>query len=272
MAWASSPCARPWAIPPRGQQVAHLVEVIVLIRAHSLGLLKRRLRPLDGNPRDGRFGALEVMTIRALDYQLDGPATAVGEHTAVGPPVRSRDRSGSCRPSPPAGRWSSLHPWPAMSHHPLPGLVGGQATCPQRQAYTRCRPRSETAMRRATSTDAGVMQGLPLAPSAEHEGDGNHRLPIIDARPMAPQRCGLRGGTSGWMHSHHSSGIRHSRPTVAWSVCIAHPSVLQRMNRRSYTISSVRDARGDNPKPVCQPLNEHGAVKQLLLAMISLWQ
>jgi hypothetical protein len=31
------------------------------------------------------------------------------------------------------------------------------------------------------------MQRIPLAAGAEHEEDGIHRLPIIDAGPMAPQ-------------------------------------------------------------------------------------
>jgi hypothetical protein len=32
------------------------------------------------------------------------------------------------------------------------------------------------------------MQRIPLAAGAEHEEDGIHGLPIIDAGPMAPQR------------------------------------------------------------------------------------
>ena len=31
------------------------------------------------------------------------------------------------------------------------------------------------------------MQRMPLASGTEHEEDGIHRLPIIDAGPMAPQ-------------------------------------------------------------------------------------
>jgi hypothetical protein len=49
----------------------------------------------------------------------------------------------------------------------------------------------ETAMRRATGTDAGVIQGIPLATGAEDEEDGIHGLAVIDAGPMAPERVRL---------------------------------------------------------------------------------
>jgi hypothetical protein len=35
--------------------------------------------------------------------------------------------------------------------------------------------------------EAGGIQGTPLTAGAEHEEDGIHGLPIIDAPPMAPQ-------------------------------------------------------------------------------------
>jgi hypothetical protein len=38
-----------------------------------------------------------------------------------------------------------------------------------------------------TGTDARLVQGLPLAASAEDEEDGIHRLSSIDAGPMTPQ-------------------------------------------------------------------------------------
>jgi hypothetical protein len=41
-------------------------------------------------------------------------------------------------------------------------------------------------MSSAAGTDAGVLQGIPLAPSAEDDEDGIHGLAVIDAGPMAP--------------------------------------------------------------------------------------
>jgi hypothetical protein len=46
-------------------------------------------------------------------------------------------------------------------------------------------------MGRTTGTEARLVQRIPLATRAEHKKDGIHRFPIIDARPMAPQRVGL---------------------------------------------------------------------------------
>jgi hypothetical protein len=45
--------------PTLGQQVAPLVAVIAFVQAHPLGLLRSRLRPLEGNTLDGRFGDRE---------------------------------------------------------------------------------------------------------------------------------------------------------------------------------------------------------------------
>jgi hypothetical protein len=38
-----------------------------------------------------------------------------------------------------------------------------------------------------TGTEPGRLQRVPLAAGAEPEADGLHRLPILDAGPMAPQ-------------------------------------------------------------------------------------
>jgi hypothetical protein len=46
-------------------------------------------------------------------------------------------------------------------------------------------------MSRATGTDIGVIQGIPLATGAEDEEDGIHGLAVIDAGPMAPERVRL---------------------------------------------------------------------------------
>jgi hypothetical protein len=45
----------------------------------------------------------------------------------------------------------------------------------------------EAAMGGTTGTDACLVQRIPLAAGAEHEKNGIHRLPSIDARPMASQ-------------------------------------------------------------------------------------
>jgi hypothetical protein len=68
----------------------------------------------------------------------------------------------------------------------MQGIVCYQTPRPQLQEYTSHRPLLETAMSRATGTDAGVIQGIPLTPSAEDEEDGIHGLAVIDAGPMAP--------------------------------------------------------------------------------------
>jgi hypothetical protein len=45
----------------------------------------------------------------------------------------------------------------------------------------------EAAMGGTAGADTRLMQRIPLAAGAEHEEDGIHCLPIIDAGPMAPQ-------------------------------------------------------------------------------------
>jgi hypothetical protein len=42
-------------------------------------------------------------------------------------------------------------------------------------------------MGRATGTEAGSIQGIPLATGAKDKEDGIHGLAVIHARPMAPQ-------------------------------------------------------------------------------------
>ena len=45
-----------------------------------------------------------------------------------------------------------------------------------------------------TGTDGGGIQGVPLAPSTQHEENGIHGFAIIDTGPMAPQRVQLPRG------------------------------------------------------------------------------
>jgi len=45
----------------------------------------------------------------------------------------------------------------------------------------------EAAMGGTTGTDVGGIQGVPLAPSTQHEENGIHGFAIIDTGPMAPQ-------------------------------------------------------------------------------------
>jgi hypothetical protein len=49
----------------------------------------------------------------------------------------------------------------------------------------------EAAMGGTTGTDVGGIQGVPLAPSTQHEENGIHGFAIIDTGPMAPQRVQL---------------------------------------------------------------------------------
>ena len=49
-------------------------------------------------------------------------------------------------------------------------------------------------MGRTAGTDAGVIQGVPLAASTEDEEDGIHGPAIIDAWPVTPERVRLAWG------------------------------------------------------------------------------
>jgi hypothetical protein len=52
----------------------------------------------------------------------------------------------------------------------------------------------EAAMGGTAGTDARVLQGVPLAPGAQYEKDGIHRLAILDTGAMAAQRVRLAWG------------------------------------------------------------------------------
>jgi hypothetical protein len=67
------------------------------------------------------------------------------------------------------------------------GIVFSHATRPQLKEYASRRPFLEATMGRATGTEAGVIQGIPLATGAKDEEDSIHGLAVIHARPMAPQ-------------------------------------------------------------------------------------
>ena len=75
----------------------------------------------------------------------------------------------------------------------LQGLVHSQALFPEGQENPGCRPLLEAAVRRATGTEARVLQGVPLAPGAKDEEDGIHGPAIINARPVAPEWMRLPG-------------------------------------------------------------------------------
>jgi hypothetical protein len=49
----------------------------------------------------------------------------------------------------------------------------------------------EAAMRRTAGTEAGAIQGIPLATSTEDKEDSIHGLAVIDTRSMAPARVRL---------------------------------------------------------------------------------
>jgi DDE domain len=75
---------------------------------------------------------------------------------------------------------------------------------------------------------AELLAQLPVAFSALHW------QPVRSTKKMAsialrssmrgrghPRGCGLRGGSSGTMRSHNSSGIRQSRRVFSWSACLS---------------------------------------------------
>jgi hypothetical protein len=76
----------------------------------------------------------------------------------------------------------------------LQGLVFSQSLLPQLKKDTSLAPLLEAAMGGTTGTEAGVVQGVPLAPGTQHEEDGIQGLAIIDAGPVAPQRVRLARG------------------------------------------------------------------------------
>jgi hypothetical protein len=130
-------------------------------------------------------------------------------------------RSGGFWPtfSPPKGgvghRPVHGQPLPVNALH---GRICQQTLLPEGQEDPGLRPLLEAARGGTAGTNAWVMQGLPWAPGPEDEEDGSHGPASIDPWPVAPEGGGgFRGGSNGWMRSHHSSGIRQSRRTFSWS-------------------------------------------------------
>jgi hypothetical protein len=73
----------------------------------------------------------------------------------------------------------------------------------------------------ATGTDARLVQRIPLAAGAEHEEDGIHRLPILDAGPMAPQ--GVRFARREQRLDALPQLVRNTPITVGFLVVVMHP-------------------------------------------------
>jgi hypothetical protein len=71
-----------------------------------------------------------------------------------------------------------------------------------------------------TGTDARLVQRIPLAAGAEHEEDGIHRLPILDAGPMAPQ--GVRFARREQRFDALPQLIRNTPITVGFLVIVMH--------------------------------------------------
>jgi hypothetical protein len=68
---------------------------------------------------------------------------------------------------------------------------------PQPKEDLSFRPLLEAAMGGTTGADARLVQRIPLAAGAEHEENGIHRLAIINAGPMTPQRVRFARGEEG---------------------------------------------------------------------------
>lgn len=90
--------------------------------------------------------------------------------------------------------------------NPLQGVRVSQALFPQGDDDVRLHPLLETAMGRAPGAPTRLVQGMPLAPCAQHEKDGIHRFAVINAGPMAPQ---------GMWRARWEQG-RHALPACVW--------------------------------------------------------
>src|SRR5688572_5789782 len=93
-----------------GQQLTHFVVVVAFVHGHALWLFRRRLRPRDGDTRDGLSGHLEVITIGALDCQADRHAPAFGQHAALGANLAAIGRVLADLFPPQGALWSWPHP------------------------------------------------------------------------------------------------------------------------------------------------------------------
>jgi hypothetical protein len=112
---------------------------------------------------------------------------------------------------------SHRQPFPV---NPFQGIIGHEATLPQRQDDARRRPLLEAAMGGTTGADARLMPRMPLAARAEHEENGIHRLSILDPGPMAPQ--GVWFARREPRHDTLPPFVRHTPITVGFLVVFMH--------------------------------------------------
>ena len=209
------PASARWPLPPRsevcgaptgGAQVTALVIIIVCVQAQPLGRRRGRSRPIHGNLSNRLPPPLQVMPLSPRHREADGPPP---------PSVRTR----RVAPASPSGRMLAdlFLPRGGLGHRAIPrepfpvkpwqGLRGHQATLPPRQADASRRPLLEA---------RGAARREPMSVS----GRACHWQPVRRPKNMAIPRLaeprhgadgtpgGVRGGRSGMMRAHTSSG-RH---------------------------------------------------------------
>jgi len=146
-----------------------------------------------------------------VDREANRHPTAIGEDAALGANLAAV-RGVLARLFPPERGFGPrlIHREPGPVHT-VSGVIFHDALFPQGHEDVRLRPRLQTAMGRPTGTDARLVRRMPLAARAEHEKDGLHRLSIIDARPLAPQRVRFARGDQGHAPTTRPGYASHGR-------------------------------------------------------------
>ena len=220
-ALASSPRARMWAVKPHAVSSSRT--------AASSSPVSRPLPWGVSGVGSGRARGRLAMGARAR-WQSWRFAPSPARPTGTPPPSVSTRRVVPIWPRS-VGFWPTCVPPTGRLGHgplqrapcpvtPLEGSVCHHAWLPPRQDDVRCGPLWNATRGGAPGTEARLVQRLPRAAGAAHAEDGLQRLPLLDAGPLAPQGGGWRGGSSGSMRAHHTSGRRPSRWGCSWSSCL----------------------------------------------------
>jgi len=101
------------------------------------------------------------------------PAVSSLYHPASGPECSPR------WPAPVSCRCGWPHPRPVQ---PLQFVIGERTSPPEGFEHAGLSPFPESAMGRTAGADAGLVQGIPLAPGPKHKEDRVHGRAVIDPR------------------------------------------------------------------------------------------